>query len=90
MTLDLETQKRIVEVLKEKGATRACEACGNPLMELLPDFFTSTPFTPGTPPAVQIGKLYPTFGVACPRCGNVRFHLMGPLGLLPLASGGQP
>lgn len=83
MSMTEEQRDRIVVALKERGVERPCEACGNSNFSLVEEvaqlMLSSRPglLTPqGIPAAV----------LACTRCGNLRFHALGVLGLIDLGN----
>jgi len=80
--LTQEEKDKIVQALKDKGATRACPRCGEPNFTLIDGYFSH--FLQRQLGGMTIGgPSIPTAVVACSRCGWLAEHALGGLGLLP-------
>ena len=75
-------KQKIVEKLKEKGASLPCPRCGNNSFTLLDGYFNQAIQT-NFKGMVIGGPSVPTIGVACTNCGHISQHALGALGLLP-------
>lgn len=81
MPLSPEQRQQIANALQERGANRACEACGNGEFAVA-DEIAQLRIAPM--PNMIGGPTIPAAAVVCRRCGNVRFHALGLLNLLAL------
>jgi hypothetical protein len=77
--------QRIQDALKEKGALRPCDRCGNAELAVLDTIFVegldgaaAAAFLSGAEP-----RAFPTIAVACTNCGALCHHLVGALVPLP-------
>lgn len=72
--------KKIVNILKEKGALGKCPRCGNPDFELQKTL-TSLSVKADVSKTVLGGKNIPATIAICDNCGYIALHSLGVLGL---------
>lgn len=82
MAFTQEQRDEIVRILRERGANQPCEVCTRNNFTIMDTaVHMSVRDLTG---AIQIpGTTLPTVAVLCTNCGNIRFHALGILGLLP-------
>lgn len=78
--MDAAEKDKAVRWLNEKGATRACIACGHNRLELADHVAYLTTMLPGF---FGGGANFPLLVLACERCSNFRFHSAINAGIIP-------
>lgn len=74
-------KRRIIERLRERGATKSCPRCGSESFVLVEGFFTDV-IQEDTKGLVFGGPAVPSVVLVCERCGYLSQHALGALGLL--------
>ena len=83
MKINKEVKDKIAQKLAERGAVQACPRCGHPNFSLL-DGFINLPLNKEVTGDVIIGgPQVPCAVVGCNNCGNLSYHALGALGMLP-------
>jgi hypothetical protein len=83
MPLTQEEKNQISLRLKNLDALRPCEACGNNQFALA-DEAAQVRLSPN--PGTYSTLTIPSVGVVCRRCGCIRLHSLGVLGLMELGT----
>jgi hypothetical protein len=82
MAFSQEQRDEIIRILQARGAIRPCEVCGQNNFGVQ-DTAIHLTVRDLTGPVQIPGTSIPAVAVFCSNCGNIRFHAMGILGLLP-------
>jgi len=76
-----EQREDISKRLQDRGINRPCPRCGHTHFALVDGFAVFGLVDNLEDEGVR--NLVPSVVLACSRCGNLNFHALGPLGLLP-------
>lgn len=81
MPLSQEQKDSIIQALQARNAAPPCEICGQGPLSLVEEIAQVRLAPAGN---MLGGPTLPAAALVCTRCGNVRFHALGALGLMPL------
>lgn len=73
---------RIVEVLTERGVTKACPMCGQSAGRQVVDGYATTGLHADPTGITLGGRILPTVQIVCKNCGFVSLFSLGRLGLM--------
>ena len=78
--MDKDRRQAIIQALTQKGAKHPCSRCGGLQFEVVAETHIPIQEEPGS--VVIGGPSIPAAVVACPKCGHLWQHALGPLGLM--------
>jgi ribosomal protein S27AE len=77
-----ENQKRIIEILTNKGAIKNCPRCGNDTFGVLGGYINLM-LSKEIGSIILGGPTVPTIVTYCQKCGFISQHAAGALGIIP-------
>ena len=79
--MEKKLSEQAAEVLKERGAIKACPRCGKKSFTMMDGIFKPV-VNPGLGTNIIGGPSVPVAVVVCDHCGFISQHALGALGLL--------